>query len=230
VPTYAALFEVLDSGAADAGWTPPLVALDLARCGTATPVLALSRGRTPRYHAVLLARGDGPVRGLADLAGRSVGWVAPESASGYVVPRLHLAALGLDLAGFFARETFFGSHARSCDALAAGEVDAIATYAHVDENIGRIAAPPIGAPTRMLAAAGPIPADVIVVRESLSPARKHALTTALAAMSDAERASLVPLIQARRFVRVGGEHLDPLRTLAARAAEKAFAPVGPRAA
>ncbi len=226
MPTYSALFEALDSGAVDAGWTPPLVALDLARCGTALPVLALARGRTPRYHAVLLARADGRIRGLADLAGTSIGWVAPESASGYVVPRLHLAALGLTLDGLFARETFFGSHPRSCDALTAGEVDAIATYAHVDESVGRISPPPLGTPTRVLAAAGPIPADVVVVREALAPALRQALTAALATMSDAERSSLIPLVHALRFVRVGTEHLDPLRSLVARAAEKAFAPLG----
>jgi hypothetical protein len=53
---------------------------------------------------------------------------------------------------------------------------------------------------------------------------------ALATMSDVERTSLIPLVHALRFVRVGSEHLDPLRSLAARAAEKAFAPLGPHAA
>src|SRR6202142_3856993 len=109
MPSYAALFEAVDRGACDAAWAPPLVALDLVRCGTASPLVALERGRAASvYHAVLLAREAGGAPHVADLAGARVGWVAPESASAYVVPRLQLAALGFAPTRLFAAEVFLG--------------------------------------------------------------------------------------------------------------------------
>jgi phosphonate transport system substrate-binding protein len=227
LPSYAALFEAVDSGACDAAWSPPLVALDLERCGTASPVLALARARTAGYYSVLLASATSALRGAADLAGASIGWVAPESAAGHVIPRMHLRSLGLDTGRLFRGESFFGSHQRALDALAEGAVDVVATYAHYDAQLGRFVPPPLSIATRVLAAAGPIPADVIVVRNDVGAHHRERLTTALAGLSDAERASFVPLMNARRFVRVSSQHLNPLRALAARAADAALSPCRP---
>ncbi|HEY4119035.1 MAG TPA: PhnD/SsuA/transferrin family substrate-binding protein [Byssovorax sp.] len=229
MPSYAALFAAVDGGTCDAAWAPPLVALDLARCGTARPVVAFARGQIARaYHAVLLARADEPARGVGDLAGAHVGWVAPESASGYVVPRMALAALGLPASRLFGKETFFGSHARALEAITARDasdgVSLVATHGRVDRH-GNIQPPDVGVPLRVLAASGPIPADVIVARTSLAACVVESLVSALVGMGVESRASLVPLAQADGFVPVADAHLDPLRTLAARAADGAFAPL-----
>jgi phosphonate transport system substrate-binding protein len=222
LPTYAGLFHAVDSGACDLAWTPPLIGLDLVRCGSASPLLSLVRARGSSYYAVFLSAADARPRGVGDLGGSAIGWVAPESAAGYVIPRLYLGSLGIEPAAFFGSERYLGSHLRSAQALAAGEVDVIATYAHFDDGARRFVPPPMDVAPRVLAAAGPIPGDLIMARDSLPPALRETLARGLLALSDEERASLVPLMNARRFERAAPSHLDPLRSLWARAADGVF--------
>ena len=66
---------------------------------------------------------------LDALDGVSVAWVAPESASGYLLPREWLARAGNDLKVAFAREFFAGSYPAALEALLAGKVDLTTVFA-----------------------------------------------------------------------------------------------------
>ena len=57
---------------------------------------AAERGGGIGYYAAYFTLNDSDVTTLDSLPGHSVGWVDPGSASGYVFPRLQLAALGID--------------------------------------------------------------------------------------------------------------------------------------
>ena len=116
-----------------------------------------------------------------------------------------------------------GSHARAIEALEFGAVDAIATRGHATP--ARVVGPRLATPTRLLLASGPIPSDVVVVSDRLSERTRDALASGLLGLSDADRASLIPLVHARSFARVTSDHLAPLRALSARAAERAFSPL-----
>lgn len=221
LPTYASLFDAVDWGRCDAAWAPPLVAVDLESARSARTIAALDRGTGTSYHAAIVARRAGPIARLADLERARVGWVAPESAAGYVVPRLHLASLGVDLATAFGEERFYGSHAAAARALALGAADAIATFASFDAAAGRVAPPLLACATRVIAAAGPIPSDVIVARPTVSDALAAALADRLAALPvDAARGPA--LARVRRFVPATSAHLAPLRRWRARGASAAL--------
>lgn len=222
--SYAGLFHAVDSRACDLAWAPPLVALDLARCSAATPLVALIRAHGPGYYGAIVTAERSPRRSLRALAGASIGWVAVESAAGYVVPRLHLQSLGIDPNAFFGRVAFLGSHERALEAVVSGKVDAAATYARYDERARRFVLPPAPAALRLLAAAGPIPEDVIVARSDLPEAVRVRLAVELSRLDDAARASLIPIMNARRLVPARPEHLDALRAFAARADEAALRP------
>jgi ABC-type phosphate/phosphonate transport system substrate-binding protein len=92
--------------------------------------LPLRRGAVC-YRAALITRPDGP-RSLAKLKGASIGWVDRESCSGYVMPRLFLAASSLDLKTLFSSEMFLGSHSAVVDAVVARRVQVGATFCSVD--------------------------------------------------------------------------------------------------
>jgi phosphate/phosphite/phosphonate ABC transporter binding protein len=222
VPTYAALFETVDAGACDAAWAPPLVALDLAATGAADPVLAVEHLQGISYYAAFVVRDESPVRGVADLSGKHVGWIARQSAAGYVVPRLWLAAIGHDPDALFLRQSFLGSHDQAARALARGEIDVIATYASYDEAQARFLPPDLSFAARVIAAAGPIPSDVIVARRGLEASVVRRLTDALADRAIDASSPLLSLLRIRRFVPASRAHLEPLRTLRARASSDAL--------
>ncbi len=215
VPTYASLFDAVDWGACDAAWAPPLVALDLESARSARTIAAIDRGFGTAYHSALVTRRDGGVTSLGDLGRARVGWVAKQSAAGYVVPRLHLASLGFDLSACFGDERFFASHAGAARALAAGTVDVIATYATFDPAAGRVTPPDLGCAARVLAAAGPIPSDVVVARPTVSDALASALARGLASLAW-QAADDAGATSVRRFVPATSQHLAPLRRLRAR--------------
>jgi ABC-type phosphate/phosphonate transport system substrate-binding protein len=208
LPSYAALADAIERGTCDAAWAPPLVALSLQASHAARTVAAVQRDGRTWYHAALVAEQAGWITRLRDLAHARVGWVARESAAGYVVPRLHVESMGVVPAGF-GDEVFLGSHAAAAAALGAGEVDVIATHARVDEA-RRVVPRDVGFPVRVLSAAGPIPADVVVARLDLG----RATTSLLGAALEAASRVVAPRTRDGRtigFVRAGAEHLEPLR-------------------
>ena len=72
---------------------------------TATPLAIPTRRGATVYHAALIVRRDGP-KTIEECRGRRATWVQRDSAADYLVPRLHMAAQGLDVLRFFSRELF----------------------------------------------------------------------------------------------------------------------------
>jgi phosphonate transport system substrate-binding protein len=222
--TYAELFSAFVSGTCDAAWCPPFIALDLMERDAARPVVAIERVGGVRYYSALVAAARFGASEPRELRGARVGWVAPESASGYVVPLLHLSSLGLDPKALFASERFCGSHTDAARALERGEVDVIATYAAFDAATGTLEPPRIGVRTRVVAAAGPIPGDVIVARSSLPAVVQQALARGLINLPLHEADALREIMQQRRFVPVSRSHVDALRRMRSHAFASSLGP------
>ena len=111
-----------------------------------------------------------------------IAWVDRESSSGYIVPRIHLASLGHDLRGFFARETFHHSHIAVVDAVAMGQVDVGATFYSVDSASDKIVSAgwtdadgKTVRSVKIAAKAGPIPNCVPGKRSRTAAANKCAV-------------------------------------------------------
>ncbi|MFT4178594.1 MAG: phosphate/phosphite/phosphonate ABC transporter substrate-binding protein [Thermomonas sp.] len=69
----------------------------LERRGVAHAFLSSERERATSYHSVFFVRNDSPVRGLQDLAGRSIAFQSPYSTSAYYLPAAKLLEQGLTL-------------------------------------------------------------------------------------------------------------------------------------
>jgi phosphonate transport system substrate-binding protein len=142
------------------------------------PVLAVLEieGRA-RFHGAVITREDTPLRSLADLAGKSVAFVDPNSTMGYVVPRYLLAQHGVtldDLAG----HKFLNSHDNVALGVLMGQYDAGAVK---DETLDRYR--PRG--LRALAITPDIPEHVFVAGYHVKPALVEALRAALLALPQA---------------------------------------------
>src|SRR5687767_13671844 len=91
--SYDALAAMLHMGKVNIAWLPPIPFMALERANIAFPLVSHHRGGKDDFEAVLIVRSDSAVRTLYGLQGKRAAWVDPLSASGYVLPRIQLAAL-----------------------------------------------------------------------------------------------------------------------------------------
>jgi phosphate/phosphite/phosphonate ABC transporter binding protein len=175
VATYPELAALMDRGEIDLAWLPPVSFILLDKRKKVTPLVNHHRGGRAEFHSVLLVRTASKIRTPAGLVGTRAAWVDRHSAAGYVLPRISLAAMGVDPRTAFSSERFFQSHDAVVRAVVGEKADFCATYARLD----RAGNPVRGAwmdlhgaegVLRVLATFGSIPSDVIAARSDLDPA------------------------------------------------------------
>lgn len=213
---YKELADAIDDSEVGLAWMPPLPTLDVVSRGIAEPVAIPTRQGVVSYHAALVTRGNGP-KSLADLKGRRAAWVDRESAAGYLVPRIFLAAQGHDVLRFFSRELFVHGHAAVIEAVMSGDADVGATYCHVDAQ-GRAVR---GAwldddgvavrPLEVLATMGPIPNDALVAARELPMGARSGLLRWLLSLDAPTRELFDRVVSASEFRVPAPDHLDALR-------------------
>lgn len=201
---YGALYDAVHLHEADVAWAPPLVARDLRRDGAADPCATVVRKGGAHYFSAIV--GAGALDSPRDI--QRFGWVSRLSAAGYLVPRGYLQSLGMSVD--FREERFFHTHARSMDALAAGVVDAIATYAVRDRAGEAARVPHAFEGARVLATIGPIPGDVVVVSRTVAPGVGERVGEILRSATLGEKSALAALMGAQSFGAVPPDHLDAI--------------------
>lgn len=217
--SYAELGRCFLRGTAHIAWAPPLLCLDLERTGVARPVLCCARRGRTLFHSAIFSRRDSGVRTIGDLKGSSIAWVDQDSSSGYVIPRLRIAAGGVEPTRLFARETFAGTHGAVARAVISGKVEVGATYATLDPRTGTLVnagwqeagvAPDA---VNVIATAGPIPSDALVLSSALPPDLSNALVTGLTALPNVEAETVRGLLGADSFERLRPAHFQELQKL-----------------
>jgi len=212
---YHRLLEAMDVGHVDVAWLPPILAANAMIRGLAVPFALPVRGGVTSYSTALFTRDDSPFRDLRDLTGIRAAWVDRQSASGYLLIRAHLRALGVDLERAVAADRFTGSHEEVAQAVLDGSADVGASFVHLDPNDDRPLRAAWGdARVRVLAHAGPIPADVIARSRRLDDRAQRRIEHALVAgqsprLRDASRV----LLGAEGFALPRPGHLDAVAAL-----------------
>jgi phosphonate transport system substrate-binding protein len=211
--SYRRLAEEFDTGEVSIAWLPPIVSWQL-QDGARASVLALpARRGSLSYCAAIFARPDGP-QTLAELAGRRMAWVDPDSSSGYLVPRLCLQGAGLDVGRLFAQESFLMSHSAVVDAVLAGRFDAGATYCQPHGVHGKPRGAWGDAPVHVLTTSGAIPNDAIVVSRAVAAdVRSKILRWLLNLQTPRAKSLCSDLFGAEGFRIATPEHFEPLRRI-----------------
>jgi ABC-type phosphate/phosphonate transport system substrate-binding protein len=141
----------------------------------ATPVYAVEGCAGGRYHSVIVARGDGNVRGLDDVAGKVAAINGYDSQSGWNALRHSLIGKGAP-----ARIVETGGHRKSVAAVRERRADVAAidcvTYAGLQQ-----AAPHEVAPLRIIARSASAPALPFVTRRDIAPSDLEKLRAGLQA-------------------------------------------------
>ncbi len=219
--SYAELSKEIAAGKAHVAWAPPLVAIEMERSALTSIALCCTRGGEAGYHAAIFTRHASSIEKLSDLKGSHVAWVDRNSSAGYLVPRMRLASAGLDPARLFGRESFLGTHESVACAVLDGQADVGATYISLDPrtrkpmSAGWLEAGAGVNGAFIVATAGPIPADAIVLANSLGDELKAAVTKAFVALPTTAPEPLSGLLHADGFVIPPREHFEALRAMVA---------------
>ena len=173
---YEHLLDAVASGSVSIAWMPPLLHARAVGAGAFLAAVC-ERKRSLSFRSALVVRDTSSFFAVSRpaLSGARAAWVDPRSTGGYLFPRMHLEAAGVDprhLAG----EDFYGSYPRACAAVVSGDADLCACYvseaaardpAVALEEVRRVAGI-ADAPLRILAITDSIPADGIVLSAQLT--------------------------------------------------------------
>ena len=163
--SYAAAIDALCSGQADIVWMAPLsyvVAKD--KCPESQLLFTSLRYGSKAYNGQILVGADAGIDKLEDLAGKTIAFTDPASASGYLYPVALLEELGIKPGRTF----FAGSHPAAALAVVRGEADAAATVSDIRNELEQ-EIPDIKQTTTVLAQTEDIPNDTITASPNVSP-------------------------------------------------------------
>jgi phosphonate transport system substrate-binding protein len=141
---YAAVIEGQRAGNIHIAWYGPASYSTAYMTGVKTEPFVTTRNNdgTVGYYSVIYVKADSPYKDIHDLKGKTVGYVDPNSTSGYNAPRFYLHKIGIDADGFFGKSIITGSHENGVIALDKGTVDCAADWwnADNDSNLTRMVA------------------------------------------------------------------------------------------
>ena len=165
--------------------------------------------KTDSYLGYMLTlKSNQDINSLEDLAGKKFGFVSKESTSGFLIPNVILQENEIDdYEAYFGQTFFLGSHPRVTDAIAAGSIDAGATWdfnwKQAIEKHGDIFKPVLTSP--------PIPNLGIAVHPSVSLEEQQKIQEALLKIDE----DLLEGIPAAGYVVKPDSFYDIIRTLVA---------------
>lgn len=215
--SYSELQSQLERDRVQYAWMPPALIVLGSEKLRLEPLLSSVRGDKVEYRAVIFVDAASAFRNVRDLVGKKIAWVDPASASGYLVPRLHLAAKGIDPGRLFGEELFVKSHAEVVRAVFSGRAHAGATYAHrpaQGEPVHRAGFADVmpEREARVLEWTQAIPSDVIAGHGLIPRAQHRVFSNALLTLAhdDDGRRALYQVFHADNFAITPRDALRPL--------------------
>lgn len=214
---YAALNTALKEKRVDYAF---LSAFSLVEAEKEVPVKVLLKKtyNGPFYFSGLVVRADSKIKSIKDIKGKSIIFVDPQSASGYLYPQVYLRKNNLTDKSFKS-VGFSGSHAASIEKLENKEVDVAAVFVDDEKNNDgaweRFKKNP-KSKFRLLWVSDPIPNDPIVVRQDFYnqyPKLTHELMYELIEMqSDAGTKKLISEVMGKgELMPATSKQYDPVR-------------------
>ncbi|MFC5449591.1 phosphate/phosphite/phosphonate ABC transporter substrate-binding protein [Paenibacillus aestuarii] len=192
---YNTVIEAMASKQVDVGFLPPsnyVVAHDTrkaadllvqaTRFGVDDATGQPTKDLVDFYKSMLVVKADSPIKSVADLKGKKIGWQGVTSAAGYVYPGYVLKKAGVDPVKDVTGVQFQG-HDKAIIALLNGQVDAVGVFQDIRANMTKDY-PDVFKQTRVLAFSDKIPNDTIAVRSDMDAAFKKKLQDAFIAIGN----------------------------------------------
>lgn len=192
---YNVVIEALASKQVDVGFLPPtnyVVAHDnrkaadllvqAQRLGVDDATGQPTKDLVDFYKAMIVVKADSPMKSVADLKGKKMGWQGVTSAAGYIYPGLLLKKAGVDPVKDVTGVQFQG-HDKAVIALLNGQVDAVGVFQDIRATMVKDY-PDIFKQTKVLAFSDKIPNDTISVRSDMDAAWKKKIQDAFIAIGN----------------------------------------------
>ena len=135
---FAAVREAMGAGQAHIGWLNTFNYVLANEQYNVDVGLVTERFGSSTYLGQIVVRADSGIESVADLEGKVMCWVDPNSTSGYIIPRIELAAQGLDVETAFANEIEAGTHPNVIISVYNGDCDAGATFSDARGDVEEI--------------------------------------------------------------------------------------------
>jgi phosphonate transport system substrate-binding protein len=181
---YAAVIEALRNRTADLAFVHPAGYVLANREAKAMIVAKDQWHGNTSYTSRIYVRKESGITTLEGLRGKTIAFIDPSSASGYVYPMVMLIQKGLvqnrDPKTFFKEFVYAGSHDAGLLALLNGHVDALASFDQAREQY--LKDPAQREKIIYVAETAPIPEGGICARDGLDPALVAKLRAALLSM------------------------------------------------
>jgi phosphonate transport system substrate-binding protein len=211
---YAAVVEALRNRTADLAFVHPAGYVLANREAKAMIVAKDQWHGNTSYTSRIYVRKESGITTLEGLRGKTIAFVDPTSASGYVYPMVLLIQKGLvtnrDPKTFFKEFVFSGSHDAGLLALLNGHVDALASFDQAREQY--LKDPAQREKIIFVAETEPIPEGGICARDGLDPAVFAKVRTALLSMKGPAYAEILKkLYDIDGFEPAEDREYDPVR-------------------
>ena len=133
---YAAVIEGQRAGNIQIGYYGPASFSRARITGVKTDafIIDVNNDGTKGYYSVFYVLAKSPYQKIADVKGKNLGLVDPNSTSGYNMPLYTLDKLNIDAEKYFAKQVITGSHENAVLALAQGTVDVCANWWNADND------------------------------------------------------------------------------------------------
>src|SRR5262245_20905634 len=204
---YSSMIEAMRFGRIEIAYFGPLsYVLAKSKAPGIEPFAVGVAAGSPTYRSVIVAPADGPVKTIADMRGRTVGFGDPASTSSHLMPRALIAKNGLYRDAAY-KCVHPGAHDAVARAVQSGQVQAGALSEAIFRNLvakGTIDA----AKVKVIAVSDPIPNYPMVMQGKLQPELKAAIRQAFLELKDS--AVLKPF-RAEGFVATDDHAYDILR-------------------
>lgn len=192
---YNVVIEAMASKQVDVGFLPPsnyVVAhdtrkaadllLQATRLGVDDATGQPTKDLVDFYKSEILVKADSPIKSVADLKGKKMGWQGVTSAAGYTYPGFVLKKAGVDPVKDVTGVPFQG-HDKAVIALLNGQVDAVGVFQDIRTNMTKDY-PDVFKQTRVLSYSDKIPNDTIAVRSDMDAAWKKKIQDAFIAIGN----------------------------------------------
>lgn len=221
VETEAEMEKLLKAGKVDILSETPFMALGLQEEGVVDILMREWKKGVSQYHSVIIARIDGPVSAIGDLAGRKVAFEDAGSTSGYMLPRDAIEVAGLHMAAL-AKQTdtvpagnvgyvFTGSEEGVIAGIHKGTFDAGAV-SNLDWEDKKTVPDNLRDDLRVIHQTAPVIRSTLMVRSSIPSDIKAQIASILENMHKSEEGKAVMKAYSKvaRYDRIEGEALKGL--------------------
>ncbi|RCK79653.1 MAG: Phosphonate ABC transporter phosphate-binding periplasmic component [Candidatus Ozemobacter sibiricus] len=173
---YASVLSALERGTIDFAWLGPTA---FVLGNEKIPLLAIAQAKRrtgPKYYGVFITRKDSGILGIEDIKGRTIGFVDPESASGYLFPLYYLKRAKINPYTYCRQVVFLQKHDAVLNAVLTRKVD---VGVCLDDTIETIKDRRILDQIMVLGKTDQVPSDIVACRADCHPVLRDRLQAAL---------------------------------------------------